>query len=171
MQNPSHYKIGINNEKFSHRVFWTWIATGWVQAIVVFALCMYVPNTSSFDDCSFKDWNLMAGGQNVFAACVVIVNMVILKMSHLWHWWAVVLIVLQIIAVYIYTYLQNEILNGSSFVIWKFFMEYMNNPSAWFGLVLVVAFCMLGMTAVQSFIGLGKIVTNSTKAKVRNLRS
>jgi len=69
-------------------------------------------------------------------------------MSHLWHWWAVVLIVLQIIAVYVYTYLQNEILNGSSFVIWKFFVEYMNNASAWLGLVLAVAFCMLVMTAV-----------------------
>jgi hypothetical protein len=62
MKMPGLYKIGINNEKFSHRVFWTWIFAGWVQALIVFGLCHVAPSSSSFDSCSFKDWNLMAAG-------------------------------------------------------------------------------------------------------------
>ena len=100
--------------------------------------------------------------------CVIITNFVILKISNLWNFWAVLLIFAQIAACYVYTYVINEILMSYAFVIWKFWHEYLNNPAAWLGLILAVATCLLCFTAASSVRDLNKIVKNSFVNKVRN---
>jgi hypothetical protein len=41
MGNPEHFKMGMNNEKFSHAQFWSWIITGWLEAFLIFTLCYW----------------------------------------------------------------------------------------------------------------------------------
>ena len=79
MNNPELYGIGLRNEKFNNWRFLLWLVMGWIQAAFIFFTCMKWPQEPESSNGPYS-YNLFAGGQNVYAACVIVVNLVILNM-------------------------------------------------------------------------------------------
>jgi phospholipid-transporting ATPase len=100
---PDLYKIGPSNIKFTNTKFVKWLLSGWFQAFVVFMLCFYPVETYKGGGQSsngVESYNLMAGGQNVYVGCVIVVNMKIIQMSNNLTGWNELLVFGQILMFY-----------------------------------------------------------------------
>jgi phospholipid-transporting ATPase len=102
MTKPEHYSIGLTNEKFTNSRFTKWMALGWAQALLIYLVVYYSTQSSTNGNGNSSpgeySYNLWAAGQNVYATCVILVNVTILQMQHGVTWWNEWLVSAQIFA-------------------------------------------------------------------------
>jgi hypothetical protein len=82
MTKPEYYSIGLRNEKFTNYRFVKWIALGWAEALLIYLVVYYstqsTTNGNGNSATGEYSYNLWSAGQNVYASCIIIVNLTIL---------------------------------------------------------------------------------------------
>jgi hypothetical protein len=72
LNNPWHYRIGMENTLFSKFRFWMWVLYGCAHSAMVYYLNGYVnENTVTAEG---KEFGLWSGGQTMFLACILLAN-------------------------------------------------------------------------------------------------
>jgi hypothetical protein len=94
----------------------------------------------------------MAGGHNVYAACVISCNFVILAMQHNWTFLGELLMALQIGSYFGTVLIQAEF--SRFFLIYQFTEEYFTNIAAWLGFFLCIVFSLLLISLANSELNL-----------------
>jgi phospholipid-transporting ATPase len=80
MATPVLYSIGMRSEIYNMKEFWIWFTYACAQAVMVLTLAFVLPESSpTTDGKSFTFW---AGGHHVYMNCVLLANLMILKMQH-----------------------------------------------------------------------------------------
>lgn len=101
---------------------------------MILAIVFYTSQDSVLSDgLSFTFW---AGGHHVYGCCVLLANVIILKMQHNWTGINVVIIVLQIASYYFLLWYFSVTLETD--VIYEFWEEYIASWPAWLGTFLIV---------------------------------
>ena len=78
LNNPIFYSIGMQSMVFNYKEFWLWVTYSCLQAGMILWVVFYVGQDSPLEDgLNFTFW---AGGHHVYGACVVMANLIILKM-------------------------------------------------------------------------------------------
>ena len=80
MDNPVLYSIGMHNIIFNMKEFWIWFLYACAQAAMILALSFVMPEESPMED--GKSFTFWAGGHHVYLNCVLLANLLILKMQH-----------------------------------------------------------------------------------------
>ena len=134
MTTPILYSVGMRNLIFNLKEFWIWVVYAMMQALMILAIVFYTSQDSVLSDgLSFTFW---AGGHHVYGCCVLLANVIILKMQHNWTGINVVIIVLQIASYYFLLWYFSVTLETD--VIYEFWEEYIASWPAWLGTFLIV---------------------------------
>ena len=80
MNDPHYYSIGMENVIFNLQEFWIWFIYANIQALMVISWAFYCPEDTILED--GKTFGFWAGGHHVYMNCVLLVNLIIIKMSH-----------------------------------------------------------------------------------------
>ena len=83
MANPHYYSIGMNNVTFNLTEFWIWFCYANLQALMILATVFYTAEDTILPE--GKTYNFWAGGHMVYMNCVILANLIILKMQHAFH--------------------------------------------------------------------------------------
>lgn len=94
MANPIYYSIGMQNLVFNMKEFWVWFMYANIQAAMIIAVSFWTSQESPVDD--GKNFTFWAGGHHVYMNCVLLANIIILKMQHNWTGWNFAIVVWQI---------------------------------------------------------------------------
>lgn len=138
MQNPGHYKLGLLGERFGTKAFWKWIFYAFFQSVVILALCLIQaqwPSTSMTPSGHTIDF--WSSGNFVYAACVLVVNLVLLKMHHNLTGYGEALLLSNALSVFLVVWLEN--LFPFFTVLYRLWEEFVSSPAAWLGLLLVLS--------------------------------
>ena len=80
MTTPLFYSIGMTNSVFNMKEFWIWVSYACAQALMILMVCFYTSEDTVLED--GKNFNFWAGGHHVYMNCVLLANILILKMQH-----------------------------------------------------------------------------------------
>ncbi len=133
LNNPIFYSIGMQSLVFNLKEFWIWVIYACLQALMVLLVLFYASQDSPLSDgLNFTFW---AGGHHVYGACVVMANLIILKMQHNWMLMNLFIMIAQISCYYVLLFYFSIILQTD--VIYRFGEEFVSSWPAWLGF----AFC------------------------------
>lgn len=99
MTKPHLYSIGMRNTIFNMKEFWIWVFYAILQSGMILMLCFYSPEDSPIED--GKSFTFWAGGHHVYMNCVLLANIIILKMQHNWTGVNCVIVGAQIVSFYL----------------------------------------------------------------------
>ena len=135
MENPLYYSIGMNNITFNLQEFWIWFCYANLQALMVLSCVFYTSEDTLVPD--GKTFNFWAGGHHVYMNCVLLANLIILKMQHNITGFNLFIIGGQIISFFVLLwYFQHELQTD---VTYRFMDEFVSSPTAWLGSILCVS--------------------------------
>lgn len=80
MTTPLFYSIGMTDSVFNMKEFWIWVSYACAQALMILMVCFYTSEDTVIED--GKNFNFWAGGHHVYMNCVLLANILILKMQH-----------------------------------------------------------------------------------------
>ena len=91
---PIFYSIGMQDMIFNLKEFWIWFAYANLQALMILGVSFYASQDSPLEDgLTFNFW---AGGHHVYMNCVLLANLIILKMQHNFTGFNLIIILIQI---------------------------------------------------------------------------
>lgn len=99
MANPLYYSIGMYETVFNMKEFWIWFCYSCAQAAMVLYVGFWCSENTPIED--GKTFNFWAGGHHVYMNCVLLANVIVLKMTHNFTGWGIIVIVCQIASFYI----------------------------------------------------------------------
>ena len=135
MNDPHYYSIGMENVIFNLQEFWIWFIYANIQALMVIAWAFYCPEDTILED--GKTIDFWTGGHHVYMNCVLLVNLIIIKMSHNFTGFNLVIIGGQITSFFaLLYYFQSELQTD---VIYQFWDEFISSKTAWLGGFLAVS--------------------------------
>lgn len=106
LSDPKLYSIGKENTHFNPIVFWTWIAYGFGQALMVLLVAFRATQIVNANE-SGHAYNFYEAGQNVFWVCVFMANLTLLRMHHNWTGWGETLLFLAMIHYFAVAYIES----------------------------------------------------------------
>ena len=135
MENPHYYSIGMRDITFNLQEFWIWFVYANMQAaFILFAVFVTSEDTVLPDGKTFNFW---AGGHHVFMNCVLMSNIIILKMQHMFTGYNLFICCAQVACFFVAMfYFQHEIQTDP---IYMFMEEFLASPAAWLGSIIVVS--------------------------------
>ena len=80
MGTPLYYSIGMQNMVFNMKEFWVWVMYACAQAFMILLVCFWSSQDSAV--ANGKSFTFWAGGHHVYMNCVLLANVIILKMQH-----------------------------------------------------------------------------------------
>lgn len=107
MKNPHLYKIGINCECFSVKLFVNWVAYGLWHALVILMLVYYPLEQYGTSQKDGKEVGFWIGGMAVYGACVFIANAVLFLKFTIHNQIGIILFSLMISAYFVFYFLFN----------------------------------------------------------------
>jgi len=99
LKRPKLYMIGLEDVFFNPTVFWRWFFYAVWQGTLLLFLSFYTLDYSSNTQGSFG--SLSTDGQFVFGCVVVVVNIKVLISSYQYTFWAVLFVILSVMAFYV----------------------------------------------------------------------
>ena len=135
MSTPVLYTIGMQNLIFNMKEFWIWFLYASAQAAMILFVSFYAGQDSPTED--GQTFNFWAGGAHVYMNCVILANVIILKMQHNYTGFNMVICAAQIGSFFGILWYFSETLEGD--VIYKFREEFMASKPAWLGCFFCVA--------------------------------
>lgn len=134
MTTPIFYSIGMQNLVFNMKEFWIWVAYACLQALMILMVCFYTAEDTQIEN--GKTFNFWAGGHHVYMNCVLLANLIILKMQHAYTGVNIVIVTLQICSFFfLLWYFSMELQTD---VIYRFMSEFVSSKTAWLGCFFVV---------------------------------
>ena len=121
--------------------FWIWFMYANCQAFMILAVVFYTSQDSVVDD--GKTFNFWAGGHHVYMNCVLLANLIILKMQHNWTGFNMIIIFLQIMSYFAILFYFSFVLPGD--VLYRIGEEFMSSYVAWLGCF----FCISSMCTID----------------------
>ena len=134
MTTPILYTIGMNSTIFNMKEFWIWFFYACLQAFAILMLCFVASQDSPVED--GKNFTFWAGGHHIYMNCVLLSNLIILKMQHNFTGFNLIIILLQITSFFVLLWYFNEELQTD--VIYQFWEEFIASKVAWLGAFFVV---------------------------------
>lgn len=99
LANPLYYSIGMYETVFNMKEFWIWFCYSCAQAAMVLYVGFWASEMTPVAD--GKTFNFWAGGHHVYMNCVLLANIIVLKMTHNFTGFGVIVIGMQIASFYI----------------------------------------------------------------------
>ena len=132
---PIFYSIGMQNTVFNMKEFWIWVAYACAQALMILMVCFYTAEDTIIED--GKNFNFWAGGHHVYMNCVLLANILILKMQHAYTGINLIIVAWQIFSFFfLLWYFSIELQTD---VIYHFMDEFTSSRTAWLGCFFTVA--------------------------------
>jgi len=131
---PIHYRLGMENKCFSTGIFWKWLIYAFFQGIMVLFLGMYFPSNSPTPN--GKDYFFWDGGHFVYFLCIFLVSGVLLKRMNNYNAFGVGLLFVSATSFFWVLYLECEFLKTS--VVYAIWISFLSSPTAWLGSILVL---------------------------------
>ena len=135
MANPVLYSIGMQDTIFNMKEFWIWFFYACAQALMILMCSFVAAEDSPVDD--GKTFNFWAGGHHVYMNCVLLANLIILKMQHAYTGFNLVIITLQIACYFLLLWYFSVELQTD--VIYMFMDEFLSSWTAWLGCFFIVS--------------------------------
>lgn len=79
---PIYYSIGMKNTVFNMKEFWIWFLYACAQAGMIIAVSFWASQETAVSD--GKNFTFWAGGHHVYMNCVLLANIIILKMQNIY---------------------------------------------------------------------------------------
>ena len=102
MTTPIYYSIGMRDTVFNMKEFWIWFLYANAQAAMILFVCFWASQESPVDD--GKSFTFWAGGHHVYMNCVLLANIIILKMQHNYTGYNIFIVGLQIASYFVLLY-------------------------------------------------------------------
>ena len=135
LSNPIFYSIGMHNTVFNLKEFWIWVFYACLQALMILMVCFYTAEDTIVD--TGKTFNFWAGGHHVYMNCVLLANIIILKMQHAYTGFNFLIVAGQILTFFfLLWYFSIELQTD---VIYRFMDEFTSSRTAWLGCFFVVS--------------------------------
>lgn len=106
MNTPILYTIGMRDVIFNLKEFWIWFLYACAQAFMILMLCFVAAEDSPMED--GKSFTFWAGGHHIYMNCVLLANLIILKMQHAYTGFNLVIITAQISSFFVLLWYFNE---------------------------------------------------------------
>ena len=135
MANPVLYSIGMQNTIFNLKEFWIWFFYACAQSLMILYVCFWVSQESPVED--GKTFNFWAGGHHVYMNCVLLANIIILKMQHAYTGFNLVIIGAQIVCYFFLLWYFSVELQTD--VIYMFMDEFVASKVAWLGCFFIIS--------------------------------
>ena len=134
LNTPIFYSIGMQNTVFNMKEFWIWVTYASLQAFMILMVCFYTSEDTSVEN--GKSFTFWAGGHHVYMNCVLLANIIIIKMQHNYTGHNLVIVALQILSFFcLLYYFQHELQTD---VIYRFWEEFIASYTAWLGCFFAV---------------------------------
>ena len=115
--------------------FWVWILYGCAQSGMIVLVCFWASQDSAVS--SGKSFTFWAGGHHVYMNCVLLANVIILKMQHNFTGFNGVICLFQVISFFaILYYFSIEFQTG---VTYRFMDEFVSSITAWLACFFILA--------------------------------
>ena len=126
---PILYSIGMQNLVFNMKEFWIWFFYANLQALMILLVVFWCSQETPVSD--GKTFNFWAGGHHVYMNCVLMANLIILKMQHAYTGFNLIIVLGQIgcffgLLIYFSMALTTD-------VIYRFMDEFVSSKTAWLG--------------------------------------
>lgn len=122
------------NLKFDVTTIFLWIIYASYQAAMILFLIFYIPELSLFEDGStFSFW---AGGHQVYGVCIILANLIVLKMENSFNGWNELIMICHIAFFYVSVFYYQEFMDES--VVYGFWWEFIGSYTVWLGVFLCI---------------------------------
>ena len=122
------------NLKFDVTTIFLWIIYASYQAAMILFLIFYIPESSLFEDGStFSFW---AGGHQVYGVCIILANLIVLKMENSFNGWNELIMICHIAFFYVSVFYYQEFMDES--VVYGFWWEFIGSYTVWLGVFLCI---------------------------------
>lgn len=142
LENPMLYRLGLDGKQFGYLVFWKWIFYAVFQSAFIIFVCLVfnqgVSSAMTFNGLIYGFW---ASANFVYCACVLLANLVLLKMFNNWTIWGELLLFSNALFFFVVTRIEAEFTFFT--VLYKIWEEFVASPAAWLGFFLVLSTCWL----------------------------
>ena len=125
----------MHNSVFNLKEFWIWVFYACLQAFMILMLCFWTAEDTVVD--SGKNFTFWAGGHHVYMNCVLLANIIILKMQHAYTGVNMFIIICQIACFFFLLWYFSVELQTD--VIYQFMDEFTSSKTAWLGCFFVVS--------------------------------
>jgi len=99
---PLYYSIGMKNTVFNMKEFWIWFMYANAQAAMIIGVSFWTSQVSAVDD--GKTFTFWAGGHHVYMNCVLLANIIILKMQNEFTGYNIFIVFCQISSYFVLLY-------------------------------------------------------------------
>ena len=135
MTTPLYYSIGMQNMVFNMTEFWVWVFYACAQALMILLVCFWTSQDSALEN--GKSFTFWAGGHHVYMNCVLLANIIILKMQHCYTGYNMMICLAQIASFFGLMYYFSIELQTD--VIYRFMEEFVASRTAWLACFFIIA--------------------------------